>query len=559
MTVKRALGILLVMIGTNGSARTSSVDLEKFVDELPIPSRLTYDGAGPFNQTITLDRFVTKVHRDLPETAVWGYNGSSPGPTIEVQRGQALSVHWRNQLDPVHVLPLPEGADHVEPDVRSVTHLHGAVVTETEPMNREHNNDGWPDAWIVPGQEQQADYPNDQSARLLWYHDHAMGSTGRNVAAGLTGMYIIRDDYERSLNLPSGAFEIPMILTNKEVNDDGTLGYTPEIAKEFFGNVNVVNGKIWPFVNVEPRKYRFRIVNGSNARSYGLKLLDTEAGTDGPPIHQIGSDGGFLAKAVILNDPATPGSPRLVLAPSERADVIIDFSAFAGRALLLHNNSKDPSDDEIRIAEVVQFRVAAAVSAPDTSSLPTTMRPIVRLVPEDAVKTRRIVFDQMDMGDGSTMLVLNGKHWHDPIEEQPVLGTTEVWELTNTLFDPHPFHIHLVQFQVLDRRLFDVAAFLATGRVNFLADPVPPAANEMGWKDTVRVLPQMITRIIMRFAPYPGYYVYHCHILEHEDMDMMRPFQILEPQSSTPIVDPPIVDPQIVDPQIVDDDTASSF
>src|SRR5205823_2842531 len=153
---------------------------------------------------------------------------------------------------------------------RSVTHLHGAAVWEPDPLNRKYNNDGWPDAWIVPGESQVAVYPNDQSARTLWYHDHAMGETGRNVAAGLVGIYEIHDDYERSLNLPSGNFEIPLILQSRQVNDDGTLSYSDDISNEFYGNALAVNGKLWPYVELEPRKVRFRFVNVSNARSYGL-------------------------------------------------------------------------------------------------------------------------------------------------------------------------------------------------------------------------------------------------------------------------------------------------
>jgi spore coat protein A len=286
-----------------------------------------------------------------------------------------------------------------------------------------------------------------------------------------------------------------------------------------------VNGKLWPYFKVEPRKYRFRVLNASNARSYSLKLVDAADGSDGPAFHQIGSDGGFLATPVVLNDPANPRSPRLSLAPAERADLIIDFSKSAGKSFTLTNTSRT-ADDEVSLPEIMQIRVGETLKAPDTSSLPVSLRPIPRTDPRTASETRRIVLDRMKMADGSVMLELNGKSWNDPIEEKPKLGATEVWEITNTLIDTHPFHMHLVQFQVLDRRLFDVAEFRKSGKMNYLAPAVPPAPGEMGWKDTVQASPQMVTRIIIRFSPFPGYYVYHCHILEHEDMDMMRPFQI---------------------------------
>ena len=188
----------------------------------------------------------------------------------------------------------------------------------------------------------------------------------------------------------------------------------------------------------------------------------------------------------MLNDPADPQAPRLVMAPAERADVIIDFSKYAGHSFILMNNQLDPGDAEIKIPQMMLFKVAKAVSAPDTSSLPMKMRHIERFDPTTAAQTRRIILSQMNMADGTPMLVLNGKTWTDPIVEKPVQWTTEVWELLNTLPDVHPFHIHLVQFQVIDRRPFDLDEYLKSGNINFIGPPIPPDPNEMGWKDTVR-------------------------------------------------------------------------
>jgi len=528
--MRRLLLVLLMAFSFLSSATGSrSLDaLEKYVDELPVPPHVLIAKSGAHKLTLILQQITQRLHRDLPETKEWGYQGSSPGPTIEVESGTKLSVRWKNELPSTHLLPLPKNADNISPDVRAVTHLHGSDVYDYEPLDAVHNNDGWPDAWNVAGQSQIAVYPNALSARTLWYHDHAMGTTGRNVAAGLIGLYEIHDAFERSLNLPRGRFEIPLILQARGVNPDASLFYTNDIGNEFYGNVVAVNGKLWPYVKVEPRKYRLRLLNASNARSYTLKLVDQKDKSPGPAFTQIGSDSGFLEYPVVLNDPSSAQPTRLTIAPAERMDFVVDFSKYPGQNFIMTNTSRDPGETEVEIPELMQFQVAASVSEPDTSSLPTHLRSIQRLDPEKSDRSRLIVFDQMTMSDNSTMLTLNGKSWRDPITESVHFGDTEVWQLANTLTDTHPFHIHGVEFQVLDRRLFDVEAYLQTGQINYLAPAVQPYPNEMGWKDTVRVLPQMITRIIMKFSLHPGYFIYHCHILEHEDMDMMRPYEILD-------------------------------
>jgi spore coat protein A len=426
------------------------------------------------------------------------------------------------------------------PEVRNVTHLHGAKVAEPDPTSKKQDNDGWPDNFTVPGEEQFAEYPNDQSSRTLWYHDHAIGVTGRNVAAGLVGMYLIRDEYEKSLNLPKGDYEIPLIFQTQGFNGDGSRYYTKDITLEFYGNALAVNGKMWPYLNVEPRKYRFRMVNASNARTLGLTIADfSDLTVPGPPLNQIGSDAGFLQDTVVLDHPHAPDSPLLTLAPAERADVIIDFSKFAKRTLLLENLApNDAGEAEIRLPQVMVFKVGAAVSQPDKSSLPLHMHRIQRIDADRADLRRQIVINQMLRPDGNTaMVMLNGKMWHDPLTEKPVAGTTETWDIVNTLVDTHPFHIHLVQFQIVDRTPYDVNAYVAAAATNpsvdafhFVTGPAqPPDANEMGWKDVARVVPGMITRVTMKFPNIAGYYVYHCHILEHEDMDMMRPFEVVAP------------------------------
>jgi len=242
---------------------------------------------------------------------------------------------------------------------------------------------------------------------------------------------------------------------------------------------------------------------------------------------------------VVLNNPSDPSSHRLVLAPGERADIIIDFAGAAGKTLLLHNDSQTDSDDmEHAIPEVMQFRVAAQAKGVDTSEIPGRMRAIVHMKESDAKRSRTIVLTETDYPDGSQMLLLNGKHWEDPVVEKPLINSVEVWKLLNVTDDPHPFHIHLVQFQVISRQPFDPDKYKDGGQLVMTGDPVPPEPGETGWKDTVRALPGQITKIIMRFGPYAGHFVYHCHILEHEDMDMMRPFEVVTQEALTDPEDP---------------------
>jgi spore coat protein A, manganese oxidase len=560
-------------------AKTASNVFTPFVDPLPTPPRIVVP-AGQEELTISLQQFNSRLHRDFTsDTPMWGYNGVSPGPIIEVESGHPLRIHWKNELPTTHVFAAPAGMSmdiplpgsrfvfdgprldgeeagrgmaslmgmdpmNMAPDVRNVTHLHGAKVWEDSPLNSLTNNDGWPDTWTVPGQEQIAYYPNKQDARTLFFHDHAMGETGRNVAAGLAGVYLIHDDFERSLNLPSGEYDIPIVLQGMTLKPDGSRVYTDRVDNEYYGNAVLVNGKLMPYLDVEPRKYRFRFVNASNARAYGLSLLDAaDHTTPGPALVQIGSDAGFLEKSVTTSDFTDPNTLQLFLASAERADVIVDFSKFAGRNfILLNSNAITDPDGEIGVPQLMQFRVAAQVKAPDTSSLPADIRRIDRLDPATAVKTRRIVLSQEDHPDGSTMFRIDNRswiyskkdargnaYWDYEIQNVVKANTTEIWEIVNASDKlQHPFHVHLVEFQVLDRRPFDPDAFKKDGTISYTAEAFSPDANEMGWKDVVRAKPHQVTRIIMHFGPETGYYVYHCHILEHEDMDMMVPFQVVK-------------------------------
>jgi spore coat protein A len=291
-----------------------------------------------------------------------------------------------------------------------------------------------------------------------------------------------------------------------------------------------VNGKIWPYLNVEPRTYRLLILNGSNARFYGLTFVSERDGNRfKPSIYQIGGEGGLL--------PAVVPMQQLLIAPGERADVIVDFSHVAGMTLLLKNNAKAPypagaSPDQQTTAQIMQFRVGTTLSHPDTSVIPSNLRPIPRLTPTPGAPVRDVKMTEiLDPATGfPTKLQLEDKGWLDrPVTLTPRVGDTEIWQFINTTGDTHPMHLHLVQFQVVNTQRFNVARYLSNGNVlapTLVGQPRPPAPQERGWEDTIQVNPGEVVRIIATFDTV-GLYPVHCHILEHEENDMMRPFQVL--------------------------------
>ncbi len=487
--------------------------LAQFVDPLPIPevAQPLDHRPSPLDPALKLPYYRVamrpiegKIHRDLKPTRLWAYGSTSPGPTLEARSGQGILVEWANELPTQHFLPIDHsihGAEADKPEVRTVVHLHGAKAPA--------DSDGYPDNWYVPGKSAVYHYPNRQEAAMLWYHDHALGINRLNVFAGLLGVYLLRDEVEDSLNLPAGKYEIPLVFFDRIFDLESQLNYpvsgntkspwTPEV----FGDALLVNGKLFPYLEVEPRKYRFRALNGANGRFFHLSL------SNGQPFHQIGTDQGLLPAPIELN--------RVILAPGERADLIVDFSASAGEQIILKNDNFN----------VMQFRVAPK-GPRDTSALPLALRPVPRIPESAAVKTRDLTLVEVDdpVQRPRTML-LNNAHWNMPVTENPVLDSTEIWNLINLTDDSHPIHLHLVRFQILDRRSFDVATYWTTGKIVFFGPPIPPDPGEAGWKDTVRADPAMLTRIIIRFEGYPGRYVWHCHILEHEDNEMMRPYDII--------------------------------
>jgi spore coat protein A, manganese oxidase len=488
-----------------------------------------------------------QMHPSFGLTKVWGYDDNSgrgvasPGYTIEVQKGTPTKVSYVNALPAQHMFDneVPDYM-HAGAPVRMNTHLHGGHVLGS--------SDGNPyqyPAEYRPGQIQSVVYPNDQASTLLWYHDHADQITRLNVYAGLVGLYIVRDALDTGLEpngmgVPGGAYEIPLVLSDRLFDGSGQLFYSPDSTwlPEFYGDTPVVNGAVRPYLAVEPRKYRFRILNASNARFWNL----TVAG--GPPAWQIGSDGGLFDKPVAVNGP-------LLVLPAERMDVIVDFSGFAGRTLTISNADLpgDVSSPAPPLATVMEIRVGRTVTRKD-QKLPTSLPGSLAALGAPSV-TRDITLEEVEnavTGEpeyGS----LNGRKFDDVrgVQERPKAGSTEDWRLVNLTEDTHPIHLHLIQFQVIDRRPFDAARYktdLDAARAanpdapNFNPTPyytgpaVAADANERGWKDTVRTNPGQVTRIRARWnlpsgAALPQRYVFHCHILEHEDNSMMRPLEIV--------------------------------
>ena len=489
--------------------------LTRFVDPLPLPPVAQPVGHRPVPGSpgkqaqyyrIAMRAISSKLHRDLPPTSLWSLGGSVPGLTFEARTGKGLFVEWVNELPSKHFLPIDHslhGAEKGTPEVRGVVHLHGG---KTPP-----ESDGYPEDWYVPGQSRTYYYPNQQDATLLWYHDHTMGINRLNTYAGMLGLFVIRDEVEDALHLPGGKFEIPLVIMDRDLTTDGQLSYpvSPDKEKpwvpEAFGELHLVNGKLFPYLDVEPRKYRFRILNGANGRFYRLSL------PKGVEVVQIGGDQGLLDAPLSV--------PHVQMAPGERADLIVDFAPHRGTRMELQSDS----------FVLMEFRVSptAATNVAD-SNLPKALRPITRIPESAATLTRRLTLDeQLNMVSESMGMLLNKTPWHMPITEKPELNSTEIWELVNLTDDTHPIHLHMVRFQILDRRRFDGFEYMTTGNLRYTGPAMVPDANEMGWKDTARVNAKTVTRIIVPFVGYPGRYVWHCHILEHEDNEMMRPYEVV--------------------------------
>ncbi len=525
--------------------------LAKYVQPLPLPGAgiVVATPSAPDTYSFTQREISRQLHPDLPPTPIWAYDDGSGlagqagsfGMVLIAQSGTPLNVTYTHALPTTYPqwIPVDTRLTPLGDQVRVLTHLHGGFVAGDSDGNPAVSPYGF-----GPGETQSVFYPNEpphNPATLLWLHDHADGATRLNVFAGLAAAYIIRDGYDTGtepnpIGIPGAAYEIPLVVQDRQFNADGTFRYPvsdiPGVTwiGEYFGDVMLVNGKVWPFLEVEPRMYRFRILNGCNARILGLDI-------GGPALWQIGAEGGMFDVAVPVKE--------IVLAPAERADILVDFSKFAGATLVMKNHKpqKPVSNPAPQLEQVMQIRVGTSVSHPGPTSIPSSL-PGRKADLHDPVTTRYVTLNEVAPETARWFLNLNGTHFDGgTATETPKLGTVEDWVYVNLTEDTHPMHVHLVTFQVVGRTPFDVEAYEAAhgdengvpGGIDptpFATGPMePPAPEERGFKDTVKANPGYFTTIRAKFdlptgLTAPQSYVHHCHIVEHEDNDMMRPFTV---------------------------------
>ncbi|GAA1317107.1 multicopper oxidase family protein [Pseudonocardia xinjiangensis] len=580
----------------NGPSSPQVSTLTPFLDPLRIPPTLK-PRTGVTN-VVKLVAQKVRLHSQLPTTPMWTYEGHYPGPTIEVESGQKVRIAWQNELTGtspvkgVFVQPVgpPPGVSAANPPGAQGAPAR-SELTRLTPWTSVHVHggqqnavaDGLPDAGVTPGGVQLCEYPNGDAAAHLFYHDHAMPITALNVTAGLIGNYIIRDPDEEHLGLPSGAYEIPLMLADINFDTDPagringqilvkrvlagpvTPGAMPP-AVSTTGPFTMVNGVVWPYLEVEARAYRFRMVNASVSRGYALAVLDEKTGKPVTgAIQVIGTDGGLL-------DRAHPVDGVLTINAAERVDLLIDFAGFAGKNLRLVNTiptvpAGSPAPGAgIPFPEVMQFRVAGAPRKGPAYQPPKKLSSFTRItaadVPKDAVE--RFVMLSMDAsgmpkmselvdagpkartGAGIVQIALSGgtrtfriaaQSFEETTNFFAASGSWEKWTFLNV--DPvgrplvHPMHIHLMNFQLIERRALDPAGLDATlgGTTTplTLGATLPIAVSESGWKDTVGVPVNEAVTVAGRFGEKTGRFVYHCHILDHEDEGMMRPLVLMPP------------------------------
>lgn len=637
--------------------------LTPFQDELPVPPFVKPHPGSPMGHLAIKAQIASiKLHADLLPTKLWCYrvdhgkkahSGSGNtylGPTVVVNRGDLVATTWGNKIIPssgeTATLPyevvkidttaaggvpqnIPGAAgalDNTHDPMRArLRNLRAMLVTHLHGGRTQADSDGWPDNPAAPGQAAHYTYHNNQAATMLWYHDHTNHVTRLNVFAGLTGVWLIRDKEEAALKLPKGNHELPLVIQDRNLAVDGStdtftgaLLHKTEVNDgpgEFFGPYTLVNGKIWPKAGIEPTLYRLRALNGCNARTYRLVLLDDKGETHHAKAWLIGTDQGLRRDKLQLPPEG------LLLAPAERADILVDFTDCPGRSFYLWNTAEAPFGadpdytpnakaelqallaDPLKSSpeepgrrpfpQVMRFDVGVKVTGttailPDhlrssspwsaelTNSSTIRLTALVERPASSATETSMLVFWEYvevtpttPAPPGAVAIDFNFIHpvtgtatvkhfwkaaeeFYDQLNWRVHLNSTEQWYVVNLSPDTHPIHVHLVDMKVNQRSEYDV---FTQGNPN----PVQPAAGERtpvidgtpntgdtvvridvrnpldveadqtDAKDTVRVNPGEMVGIAMKFAPFCGHYMIHCHILEHEDHDMMRPYVVVDP------------------------------
>lgn len=482
--MKTTYGLILsafALIISFSSCSSDPLDLVTTVTEgdftIALPSPPTTN--GQMNLTA---QFTTQNIFKGKSSKVLGYqSGSILGPTIVVNTGDVMSVNLQNNLTETTNI-----------------HWHGLVIPA--------NMDGHPENVVQPGASFDYTFTVAQRAGMYWYHPHPDGHTAKQAYLGLAGAIIVRDAEENALNLPLGEFEVPLVIQDKRISTDYALDYSPtmnDVMTGYMGKYITVNGVYAPFKSVKTATYRFRVLNGSNGRIYNLGF------SNGASFKVIGSDGGLLATSQTVSS--------LLLGPGERADILVDFSSYAvGTEVFLVNNlfSAGTSQGKQKF-NIAKFIVDTKVT--DSFTLPTTLSAITPMAASSASRTRTFDISNMEMSGMGSMAMkgmhrINNKVYDkNRIDEVVAAGSTEIWVFDNsTGAEPHPMHIHGVQFQVLDR---------TGGRGGLIA-------SEKGWKDTILLLPGEKVRVIMTFNNNKGLFVLHCHNLEHEDDGMMLQFEV---------------------------------
>lgn len=466
-------GVLLLSAPPSSAAAATGIEagsIAKYVLKMPLLPNLP-----PSQLSFTTDYYRMTMQEAYKEvipgfqTKVNTFNGSFPGPVINAWSGRRVVVAQTNKLG-----------------VPTSVHLHGAHVPSS--------SDGSPMDLIDPdGGTKTYTYPNQQEHANLWFHDHAHHAECETVYRGLTGTYLLRDDTEARLGLPSGAYDIPISVRDARFDDDGQLLF--ELGDFFNRQVVLANGKAWPYFEVAARKYRFRIFNTANLRTFEFAL------GDGSPFTLIGTDGGLLAA------PYTAHS--VLLSPGERADIVVDFSRYpVGTELELRNIIAQAPGTPPDVSQVLQFRVTR--TEPDHSVVPATLRTLPALPPATVERSFSLLMDESSAEPAYSYI--NGKEY-DPerIDTTITYGTTEIWTVTNAnKIAPHNFHIHLVMFRVLER------------------DGVPVTEGaETGLKDTVFLRAGETVKLQATFTGYRGVYLYHCHLFDHASMGMMAQMQVV--------------------------------